>query len=96
VVYDYAQSIEEVLVEAQLPAHIQQQDVSVRFDPSSLLVVVGQQRVIEGRLAGHIMPQRSSWKIGEPLLLLVERVVESAAWLPSTAVALRCLSGCRL
>lgn len=64
VIYDYAQSIEEVLVEAQLPAHIQQQDVQVKFGNSSLLLVVGQQRVIDGCLAGRILPQHSSWKIG--------------------------------
>jgi hypothetical protein len=65
VVFDYAQSIEEVLVEAQLPAHIQQQDVCVKLGPTALLVRVGQQRIINGCLAGRILPQHSSWKIGE-------------------------------
>lgn len=69
VVYDYAQSVEELLVEAQLPAHIQQQDVQVKFGPSSLLVVVGQQHVIDGCLAGRIVPQHCSWSIGEVSLL---------------------------
>lgn len=65
VLYDWAQSIDEVLVEAQLPGHIQQQDVAVKFGPCALLLVVGQQRVIDGCLAGHILPQHSSWRIGE-------------------------------
>jgi hypothetical protein len=65
VVYDYAQSIEELLIEAQVPAHIQQQDVCVKFELTSLLVVVGRQRVIDGCLAGRILPAHSSWKLGE-------------------------------
>jgi hypothetical protein len=65
VVFDYAQSIEEVLVEAQLPAHIQQQDICVKLGPTTLLVMVGRQRVINGCLAGRILPQQSGWKIGE-------------------------------
>lgn len=63
--YDWAQSIEEVLVEARLPAHIQQHEVHVKFCPSALLVVVGQQRVIDGCLTGPIVPQHCSWKIGK-------------------------------
>lgn len=65
VLYDWAQSVEEVLVEAQLPGHIQPQDVDVKFGPRALLVVVGQQRVIDGCLAGPILPPHSSWRIGE-------------------------------
>lgn len=64
VVYDYAQSVEEVLIEAQLPAHIQRHDVAVKLEPAALLVTVGQQCVIDGCLAGPILPQHSSWKIG--------------------------------
>lgn len=63
VVYDYAQSLEEVLVEAQLPAHIQQGDIHVKLTPSTLLVVVGRQRLVDGRLAGLVDPEHSSWKI---------------------------------
>jgi hypothetical protein len=70
--YDYAQSVEEVLIEAQLPAHIQRHDVTIKLEPAALLVTVGQQCVIDGCLAGQILPQHSSWKIGgsDPLGLV--------------------------
>jgi len=70
VVYDYAQSLEEVLVEAQLPAHIQQGDIHVKLTPSTLLVVVGRQRLVDGRLAGLVDPEHSSWKIGGCLVVV--------------------------
>lgn len=70
VVYDYAQSVEEVLIEAQLPAHIQRHDVAVKLEPAALLVTVGQQCVIDGCLAGRILLQHSSWKIGASWKLL--------------------------
>lgn len=66
--YDYAQSREELLVEVALPPHIVpphigQQQVAVAVQPHHLCVSVGQQRVIDAPLAGRVSPQHSSWRI---------------------------------
>lgn len=72
-------------MEAQLPAHIQQGDIHVKLTPSTLLVVVGHQRLVDGRLAGLVEPEHSSWKIGGCLV-----GCESWAPTPSPSRAVAC------
>eukprot|EP00775_Hariotina_reticulata_P006387 gene6387-6619_t len=62
--FDWAQSFEEVLVEVQIPAKVTVNDVVVKFDLQSLLVLVGSTCIITGMLAGQVSPQESSWSIG--------------------------------
>lgn len=63
--YDWAQSLEEVLIEVLVPAHTTTQEVSVKFGSGSLVVTVGEQPVINGQLSGQVQPGESSWKLGE-------------------------------
>jgi hypothetical protein len=65
--FDWAQSLEEVLVEVQVPVNVTVHDVVVQFDVQSLLVLVGNKSIISGTLAGPIIPEESSWSLGEVL-----------------------------
>lgn len=65
VTYDWAQSLEEVLIEVLVPACTTAGDILVTFGPHSLLVMVGQQCAIDGELSGQIETSNSSWRLGE-------------------------------
>jgi hypothetical protein len=64
VCWDYAQSLEELLVEVQVPAATAEQDVAVQISQQHLLVTVLQVPVIDAPLAGQVLPQCSSWQLG--------------------------------
>jgi hypothetical protein len=89
--WDYAESHEELLVEARLPPHTRRQDVAVVVQRQWLRVSVGRQRVIDGPLAGRVCPARSSWHAGARarafwrLLWLLRRRRPGAA---------ACIAGC--
>lgn len=65
VCWDYAQSLEELLVEVQVPGSTTEQDVAVYISQQHLLVTVQQLPVIDAPLAGQVLPQCSSWQLGE-------------------------------
>jgi hypothetical protein len=67
VCWDYAQSLEELLVEVQVPGSTADQDVAVQISQQHLLVTVQQVPVIDAPLAGQVLPQCSSWQLGEYL-----------------------------
>jgi hypothetical protein len=67
VCWDYAQSLEELLVEVQVPGSTAEQDVAVHISQQHLLVTVQQLPVIDAPLAGQVLPQCSSWQLGEYL-----------------------------
>ncbi|WIA32742.1 hypothetical protein OEZ86_005927 [Tetradesmus obliquus] len=63
VCWDYAQSLEELLVEVQVPGTTLQQDVTVHISQQHLLVAVQQVAVLDAPLAGLVLPQCSSWQL---------------------------------
>jgi hypothetical protein len=67
VCWDYAQSLEELLIEVRVPGYTTEQDVTVQISQQHLLVAVQQVPVIDAPLAGQVLPQCSSWQLGEHL-----------------------------
>jgi hypothetical protein len=74
VCWDYAQSLEELLVEVQVPGSTAEQDVAVHISQQHLLVTVQQLPVIDAPLAGQVLPQCSSWQLGEYLASINQHI----------------------
>lgn len=68
--YDWAQSLEEVLIEVLVPPNTSAEDVYIKFDATNLAVALNSQLILSGQLSGITDPSVNSWHLGELLWML--------------------------